>query len=71
MSLFGLKPQGQSRSMLYVLGRGSGKIYWFWELDLNSRYYREFQAVGLAAGENVYREENFESWESDDEVRDR
>lgn len=52
--------------MMYILGHGSSEIFWFWELDLKSRHYREFQAIGLVAGERTYREENFESWEDED-----
>jgi hypothetical protein len=36
--------------------------FWYWFLDAEMRYYREFETADLGQGEIVFREENFELW---------
>lgn len=46
---------------MYLVGRGEKAIYWFWEINHELEYYREFQTIDLARGQEVYRDE-FDLW---------
>jgi len=49
-------------SGLYRIGRGKKAIYWFWEINYELEYYRQFKTIDLAKGQKVYREERFDLW---------
>jgi hypothetical protein len=36
--------------------------FWYWYLDAEMRYYRDFETVDLAEGEKIFREEDFQAW---------
>lgn len=46
------------------MGRGLKKVYWYWILDPELRYFNEYFSTNWTEGENIYREQDFESWES-------
>lgn len=58
--------RGKSRagiySGLYTKGYGEKKTFWYWELNLELRFYQEFESGCLVEGEKAYREEDFETW---------
>lgn len=60
--------RGRMASGLYLVGRGSRAIFWFWEIEYDNRCYHEFQANDLAKGEKIYCAEEFDSWVTDDSV---
>ena len=37
-------------------------IFWYWELNYELQYYREFRAVDLAEGQKIFQEEDFDLW---------
>ncbi|KAF9454238.1 hypothetical protein P691DRAFT_646010, partial [Macrolepiota fuliginosa MF-IS2] len=53
------KPKSQSRvkSGLYTMGRGAKKVYWYWILDLEARYFNEYYSNDWVEGERLYREQ--------------
>ncbi|KAF9445555.1 hypothetical protein P691DRAFT_777487 [Macrolepiota fuliginosa MF-IS2] len=61
-SLVPKKSQGNVISGLYRMGHGLKSVFWYWEINLKEEYYQEFQAVDLAEGERVYRDERFDLW---------
>ncbi len=44
------------------MGRGERSIFWYWEVNHKSQYYREFRSIDLAEGETRFQEEDFDSW---------
>jgi len=51
------KPQGRVESGLNILGRDSKSIFWYWEINYDLQTYRDFEAIDLAEGERLYREQ--------------
>lgn len=63
--LFRKKPKGRVERGLYQIGYGTKAIFWFWELNYDKRYYREFRTDNYAKGKKIFRAEPFDSWEYD------
>ncbi|XP_006455291.1 hypothetical protein AGABI2DRAFT_121220 [Agaricus bisporus var. bisporus H97] len=65
LPLFRCDSDGNALSGLYIKGRGQASTFWYWILDPEMRYFRDFETVDLAEGERIFREENFELWDVD------
>jgi hypothetical protein len=44
--------------------------FWYWFLDTEMRYYRDFETVDLGEGERIFREEDFRLWPDRNEAGD-
>lgn len=55
-------PQGRIESGLYVIGRDSKSVFWYWEINYDLETYREFRTLYLVEGETLYREGWFDSY---------
>jgi hypothetical protein len=62
LPLFRYDSDGNALSGLYIKGRGQMSTFWYWFLDPEMRYYREFETADLAEGERIFKEENFDLW---------
>ncbi len=51
------KIQDQAETGLYVVGRETKSIFWYWEIHYELKVYREFKTMDLAEGKRVFREE--------------
>lgn len=47
----------QGQPHLMVWGQGDKKTYWYWELDVKLKYYRDYQTSDLAEGYKIFQEE--------------
>ncbi|KAF9443641.1 hypothetical protein P691DRAFT_808682 [Macrolepiota fuliginosa MF-IS2] len=61
-SLFQRGSRDRFISGLYSMGHGPKSYFWYWEVDFDARYYREFRVIDLANGERMFREEPFNLW---------
>lgn len=51
------RPEFRGRPHLMVLGRGDKKMYWYWELDVELKYYHSYEISDLAEGHKIFQEE--------------
>ncbi len=49
-------------SGLYRQGCGEKSIFWYWEINYELGYCRQFWTTDLAEGERRFQEEDFASW---------
>ncbi|EKM78447.1 hypothetical protein AGABI1DRAFT_114725, partial [Agaricus bisporus var. burnettii JB137-S8] len=62
LPIFRCDSDGNALSGLYIKGRGQMSTFWYWILDPDMRYYRDFETVDLVEGERIFKEEKFELW---------
>ncbi len=62
MKLFRTTHRKQFESALYRMGRDEKSIFWYWEIDYELGYFRQFRTTDLVEGEKKFREEDFSSW---------
>ncbi|KAF7762216.1 hypothetical protein Agabi119p4_8809 [Agaricus bisporus var. burnettii] len=62
LPIFRCDSEGNALSGLYIKGRGQMSTFWYWILDPEMRYYRDFETVDLVEGERIFKEEKFELW---------
>ncbi|KAF7762492.1 hypothetical protein Agabi119p4_9085 [Agaricus bisporus var. burnettii] len=62
LPIFRCDSDGNALSGLYIKGRGQMSTFWYWILDPEMRYYRDFETVNLVEGERIFKEEKFELW---------
>jgi hypothetical protein len=70
LPLFRYDSDGNSLSGLYVKGQGQMSTFWYWFLDPEMRYYRDFETEDLGEGERIFRDEDFELWPDRNEAGD-
>lgn len=44
------------------MGQGEKSTFWYWELNYELGYYREFRTTDLAKGKERFRAEVFDAW---------
>ncbi|KXN83787.1 hypothetical protein AN958_01064 [Leucoagaricus sp. SymC.cos] len=49
----------------YELGHGSRAVYWYWEFDMEQKYFHEFRALDFVKAMKIYKKEKFEMWKPD------
>ena len=49
---------------LYKLGHGEKSIIWYWEFDVNKRYFHQFKTIDYAAAVNFYKANKFTIWDN-------
>lgn len=59
-SLLCHKSNNHVESGLYRMGHHVKSIFWYWEINHELEYYREFRAVDLAEGEKKFEEGDFD-----------
>jgi hypothetical protein len=52
--LFQTKHSGSERSGLYTLGRGDKAVYWYWELNMDSKEYYDFMTLDLTRAMDIF-----------------
>ncbi|KAF9441166.1 hypothetical protein P691DRAFT_766631 [Macrolepiota fuliginosa MF-IS2] len=65
-SLVPKKFQDKYISGLYRIGHGPKSCFWYWEINFEAGYYREFMSPDLAEGRRIYEEERFDLWDGED-----
>ncbi|KXN81187.1 hypothetical protein AN958_05876 [Leucoagaricus sp. SymC.cos] len=62
------------RSGCYKLGHGDKAVYWYWEFDIEQKYFHQFRALDFTEAMKVYKKGKFTMWreepDSDEEVDD-
>ncbi|XP_006455325.1 hypothetical protein AGABI2DRAFT_209759 [Agaricus bisporus var. bisporus H97] len=64
LPIFRCDSDGNALSGLYIKGWGQMSTFWYWILDPEMKYYRDFETADLAEGERIFREESFELWDA-------
>jgi len=49
-------------SGLYKLGHGGKSIIWYWEFDMEKRYFHQFKTIDYAAAVQFYEASKFTMW---------
>jgi hypothetical protein len=49
-------------SGLYTLGYGERSVVWYWEFDMEKRYFHEFQTVSFTEAMKIYEKSKFDMW---------
>jgi len=49
-------------SGLYKLGHGEKSIIWYWEFDMEKRYFHQFKTIDYAAAVGFYKANKFTMW---------
>ena len=49
-------------SGLYKLGHGEKSIIWYWEFDIEKRYFHQFRTIDYAATVEFYKANKFTMW---------
>ena len=57
-------------SGLYKLGHGEKSVIWYWEFDLEKRYFHQFKTIDYAAAVRFYEANKFTMWEEKKEKGD-
>ncbi|KXN81186.1 hypothetical protein AN958_05875 [Leucoagaricus sp. SymC.cos] len=52
-------------SRRYKMGHGDKAIYWYWEFDMEQKYYHEFLTLNFEEAMKIYETEKFKMWEDD------
>ena len=47
---------------LYKLGHGEKSIIWYWEFDMEKRYFHQFKTIEYAAAVEFYEVDKFTMW---------
>jgi len=54
-------------SGLYKLGHGEKSVIWYWEFDMEKRYYHQFQTIDYRAAVEFYKANKFTLWKEIEE----
>ena len=52
-------------SGLYKLGHGEKSIIWYWEFDIEKRYYHQFTTIDYRAAVEFYKANKFMLWQEE------
>jgi len=50
-------------SGLYKCGHGEKSIIWYWEFDVEKRYFHQFNTIDYAAAVEFYEDNKFTIWD--------
>jgi len=59
------KKSVKRNSGLYKYGHGEKSIIWYWEFDVEKRYFHQFKTIDYAAAVRFYKANKFTIWEKD------
>lgn len=68
LRIFSRKKSGKS-SGLYKLGHREKSVIWYWEFDMEERYFHQFRTIDYVAAMEFYTANKFTMWE--EENRDK
>jgi len=54
-------------SGLYKLGHGEKSVIWYWEFDIEKRYFHQFRTIDYAAAVEFYKANKFTLWKEIEE----
>ena len=60
---FSRKHSVRRNSGLYKLGHGEKSVIWYWEFDVQRRYFHQFKTIDYAAAVEFYAANKFTLWE--------
>jgi len=50
-------------SGLYKFGHGEKSVIWYWEFDVDKRYFHQFKTIYYAAAVDFYKANKFTMWD--------
>jgi len=56
------KKSVRRNSGLYKLGHGEKSVIWYWEFDMEKRYFHQFKTIDYAAALEFYEANKFTMW---------
>ena len=59
------KSSVRGNSGLYKFGHGKKSIIWYWEFDMEKRYYHQFQTIDYRAAVEFYKANKFTLWQEE------
>jgi len=59
------KKSVRRNSGLYRLGHGERSVIWYWEFDMEKRYYHQFQTIDYRAAVEFYKANKFTLWQEE------
>jgi len=54
----------------FKLGHGEKSVIWYWEFDVEKRYFHQFRAIDYAAAQEFYLANKFTMWKEEGERED-
>jgi len=63
LHIFSRKKSVRRNSGLYQVGYGEKSVIWYWEFDVNKRYFHQFKTINYAAAVKFYEANKFTMWE--------
>jgi len=57
------KKSVKRNSGLYKVGHGEKSIIWYWEFDVEKRYFHQFKTIDYVAAVRYYKANRFTMWE--------
>jgi len=67
---FSCKKSVKRNSGLYKFGHGEKSVIWYWEFDVDKRYFHQFKTIDYAAAVDFYKANKFTMWEEKKEEGD-
>jgi len=64
------KKSVKRNSGLYKLGHGEKSVIWYWEFDMEKKYFHQFKYIDYAAAVEFYEANKFTMWEKEKEESD-
>jgi len=64
------KKSMRRNSGLYKLGHGEKSVIWYWEFDMEKRYFHQFRTIDYAAAVRFYEANKFTMWEEKEKESD-
>jgi len=55
---------------LYKVGHGEKSVIWYWEFDVEKRYFHQFKTINYAAAQEFYEAKKFTMWAKEKEESD-
>jgi len=59
------KSSVRGSSGLYKFGYGKKSIIWYWEFDMEKRYFHQFQTIDYGAAVEFYKANKFTLWQEE------
>jgi len=57
------KKSVRRNSGLYKFGHGEKSVIWYWEFDVDKRYFHQFKTIDYAAAVDFYKANKFTVWD--------
>ena len=60
---FSRRKSVKRNSGIYKLGHGEKSVIWYWEFDVEKRYFHQFKTINYAAAADFYKANKFMMWD--------